>query len=163
MEKFFIMSRQPPVSLGIFCEVPRSHSDTPYSVGLLWTRDRTVEVTSTCTIHNTHKTQTSMPAWAGFEPAIPASERPQTNALDRAATACDGELNACLISEAVIKWQIKLSRCMPWRYKGWNMLQLHPFFKPDTISRSVVTFNSQPFWSRKKSPTHDIYMFLERE
>jgi hypothetical protein len=37
------------------------------------------------TTHNTHKRQTSMPpAW--FEPAIPASQRPQTHALDRAAT-----------------------------------------------------------------------------
>jgi hypothetical protein len=37
------------------------------------------------TTHNTHKRQTSMPP-AGFEPTIPASERPQTHALDRAAT-----------------------------------------------------------------------------
>jgi hypothetical protein len=37
------------------------------------------------TTHNTHKGQTSMPL-AEFEPAIPASERPQTQALDRAAT-----------------------------------------------------------------------------
>ena len=37
------------------------------------------------TTHNTHKTQTSMPT-AGVEPAIPASERPHTHALDRAAT-----------------------------------------------------------------------------
>jgi len=37
------------------------------------------------TIHNTHKRQTSMPpAW--FEPTIPASERPQTYALESAAT-----------------------------------------------------------------------------
>ena len=35
--------------------------------------------------HNTQKRQTSMPP-AGFEPAIPASERPQTLALDRLAT-----------------------------------------------------------------------------
>jgi hypothetical protein len=35
--------------------------------------------------HNTHKRQTSMPP-AGFEPIIPASERPQTHALDRAVT-----------------------------------------------------------------------------
>jgi hypothetical protein len=35
------------------------------------------------TTHNTHKRQTSMPP-AGFEPAIPASERPQTHALERA-------------------------------------------------------------------------------
>jgi hypothetical protein len=36
------------------------------------------------TNHNTHKRQTSMPP-AGFEPTIPASERPQTHALDGAA------------------------------------------------------------------------------
>jgi len=36
------------------------------------------------TTHNTHSRQTSMPP-AGFEPGIQASERPQTNALDRAA------------------------------------------------------------------------------
>ena len=35
--------------------------------------------------HNTHNRQTSV-APAGFEPAIPASERPETRALDRAAT-----------------------------------------------------------------------------
>jgi hypothetical protein len=37
------------------------------------------------TTNNTHKRQTSMPP-AGLEPTIPASERPQTHALDRAAT-----------------------------------------------------------------------------
>jgi hypothetical protein len=37
------------------------------------------------TTHNTHKKQTSMPA-AGFEIAIPASERPQTHTLDSATT-----------------------------------------------------------------------------
>jgi len=37
------------------------------------------------TTHNTHYTQTLMPP-AGFEPTISADERPQTNALHRAAT-----------------------------------------------------------------------------
>jgi hypothetical protein len=37
------------------------------------------------TTHSTHKRQTSM-GLAGFEFAIPVSERPQTHALDRAAT-----------------------------------------------------------------------------
>jgi len=37
------------------------------------------------TTHNIHNRQVSMPP-AGFEPAIPASERQQTHALDRAAT-----------------------------------------------------------------------------
>jgi hypothetical protein len=40
------------------------------------------------TTHNTHNRQTSMPS-SGFEPAIPASEWPQTDALDRTATAID--------------------------------------------------------------------------
>jgi len=33
------------------------------------------------TTHNTHNRQTYMPP-AGFEPAIPATDRPQTYALD---------------------------------------------------------------------------------
>jgi hypothetical protein len=36
------------------------------------------------TTHNTHNRQTSMPP-AGFQPAIPVSERLQTHALDRVA------------------------------------------------------------------------------
>jgi hypothetical protein len=41
------------------------------------------------TSHNTHRVQTSMLP-AGFEPAIPASERPQTHVLDCAATGIGG-------------------------------------------------------------------------
>ena len=37
------------------------------------------------TTHNTHNRQTSMPP-VGFEPMIPAGKRPQTYALDRAAS-----------------------------------------------------------------------------
>ena len=43
------------------------------------------------TTHNTHNRQTDMPT-AGFEPAIAASKRPQTHALDRATTGI-GMLN----------------------------------------------------------------------
>ena len=47
------------------------------------------------TTHNTHNRQISMPA-VGFESTIPASERPQTHALDRAATRLSTSLNtAC--------------------------------------------------------------------
>ena len=63
----------------------QSHSDTPHSVGLLWTSDRPEAETSTCTTHNTRKRQTTVPP-AGFESTIPASERPQTHALDRPAS-----------------------------------------------------------------------------
>ena len=60
-----------------------SHSDTPHKIGVLWTRDQPDSDTSTW--QNTHSRQTSMPS-AEFEPAVPASDRPQTDALDHAAT-----------------------------------------------------------------------------
>jgi hypothetical protein len=54
------------------------------------------------TTHNTHKRQTSMPP-TGFEPTIPVSERPQTHALDRAATGIDLLLLLLLIINCT-KW-----------------------------------------------------------
>ena len=64
-------------------EVSRSHSDTSHS-------DLCGQVISPTqhpylTTHNTHKRKTSMTP-AGFDPAIPASERLQTHTLDDAAT-----------------------------------------------------------------------------
>ena len=47
------------------------------------------------TKHNTHKRRTSMPP-AGFKPTIPASEQPQTHALDRAAIRIGVALNSYL-------------------------------------------------------------------
>jgi hypothetical protein len=48
------------------------------------------------TTHNTHKTdiQSSSPP-AGFKPAIPASERPQTHALGHAATGIGVQILRC--------------------------------------------------------------------
>jgi hypothetical protein len=66
-------------------EVSRSPSDTRHSVRLLWTSDRPYARDLLLTKHNTHKRQISRPT-AGLEPVIPASERPQTHALDRAAS-----------------------------------------------------------------------------
>jgi hypothetical protein len=67
-------------------EVCRSHTQwhttvvrTPLDEGSARHRDLYL------TTHNTYKRQTSMPP-AGFEPAIPASEQPQTLALDRPTT-----------------------------------------------------------------------------
>jgi len=80
---FFRLVQQPPVGHGLLItETSRSHSDPPLSVGHLSTIDQPDADMET---HNTHKRHTSM-SWAGFEPAIPASERPQNHALDRAAT-----------------------------------------------------------------------------
>jgi hypothetical protein len=48
------------------------------------------------TTHNTHNRQPSMPP-AAFEPAIPASERRQTHALERAATGIDEGWIICML------------------------------------------------------------------
>ena len=40
------------------------------------------------TTNNSHNRQTNMPS-AGLKPPVPASERPQTHALDRAAAGID--------------------------------------------------------------------------
>ena len=56
----------------LFIEASRSHSDTPYSVALLWTSDQPDLEICICATHNTHKRQATMLP-AGFELAILAS------------------------------------------------------------------------------------------
>ena len=60
-----------------------THNDASQSVELLWTSDQPVAETSTWQ-HTTLTTNIYAPV--GFEPTISAAERPQTYALDRAAT-----------------------------------------------------------------------------
>jgi len=45
------MTLQPIMSQGFIAEASRSHSDTPHSVGLLWTNDH--PFAGTCTCQNT--------------------------------------------------------------------------------------------------------------
>ena len=76
------MAQQPLVAHGLFITgASQSHSDRPHSVGLLWTGDQ----------HDNTQIleEKTFMLPAGFEPAIPASEGPQTHALDRAATGID--------------------------------------------------------------------------
>jgi hypothetical protein len=78
----FIISFFPPVAqqplvgqtLHII-EASRPHSDTPHSVGLLWTSDQPEPETSTWQ-HTTLTTDRYPRPPVGFEPTIPASERP---------------------------------------------------------------------------------------
>jgi hypothetical protein len=71
------------VRLGLLIfEVSTSHSDTPNSVGLLWTNDQLVAETLP---DNTQDPQeTDIHAQAGYEPAIPTSKPLQTHSFDRA-------------------------------------------------------------------------------
>jgi len=79
------MAVRPLVGLGILSEYPPSHSGTSHSIGLLWTSDRPVGRDLYLRTHKTHERK-AVVCPAGFEPAIPANERPKTDALDRAAT-----------------------------------------------------------------------------
>jgi hypothetical protein len=75
----FCMAGQTCWAQASIVEVSRSHSVTPHSVGLLRTSDQ--PDANYLTTHDTYKRETTMSP-AGFESAIPVSERPQTQALD---------------------------------------------------------------------------------
>ena len=81
------LARQPPVGHGLLIhEDFLDHTQRCTTVGRTpmdeWSaRRRDLYLTT----HNTHSRQTSMLP-VGLEPTIPTSERPQTYALDRAAT-----------------------------------------------------------------------------
>jgi len=86
-------------------DVSRSHQETPKSVGLLWTSDRPVAETPTW--QDTTLTRDRHPAPARFEPAIPATQRPQTHALDRMVNGI-GALHS--FSRSLIPWSRILLR-----------------------------------------------------
>ena len=93
---FYLMTRQAVVGLGfLIAEALKSHSGTPNTVGLLWTCDHPRRTDLYLTTQNTRKRKTSMPS-AGFEPVTPASERPQTHALDRATTGTADDLSTAV-------------------------------------------------------------------
>jgi hypothetical protein len=65
---FFSMAQQPLVGQGLLIvKASWSHSDTPHSVGLLWTSNQPDARDLFLTTHNTHKRHTPMPP-TGFEP-----------------------------------------------------------------------------------------------
>jgi len=73
---------------GLVIEASRSHLDTSHSVGLLWTSGQP-DAEASAWQHATLATDTSIPL-ARFEPTIVTSQRPQTHAIDRAATGIGG-------------------------------------------------------------------------
>jgi len=73
-----------------------SYSDTPHSVGLLWKRDQTDAETS-IRQRTKQSQETNIHDPAGFEPTIPASEWPQTHALDYGATGTGAYLVLMLL------------------------------------------------------------------
>ena len=86
------MAQQPPVGQGLLdIKEILSHSYTSQSVGLLWMSTPVGRGDLYLTTDNNHNRHQCSPV--GFEPIIPASERPQTHALDRAATGIGTSLS----------------------------------------------------------------------
>ena len=84
---YFSVAQQPNSGPGrLTVDVSRSHTIRHiHSLGLLRPSDQLVAEAATYTTHNKHKRRKSVPS-AGFEPAIPAIERLQTDDVDRTAT-----------------------------------------------------------------------------
>ena len=112
----FWRDRPPPHPVGqglLIHEFSRSHNDAPQLVGLLWTNDQPVAETSTWqTIFTRDKT--SIPR-VGFESTISAGERPQTYALDRAATET-GNIVCPSTNKNDFCWGILGNKYKMWRY-----------------------------------------------
>jgi hypothetical protein len=93
------------------------------------------------------------PAW--FEPAISASEKPQTHALDRAATAMPGFILSAVglkLFSALVPSLSQLTTHSP--TADWVTFQFHyinnPFTRTyKTTGRSVNTICSDTQWSKE--------------
>ena len=82
---FFSMAQHPLLGQAfLFIEASPSHTDTPHAVGLLWTSDQ--PHARPLPYKTQHSQEADIHAPAEFEPEIPESQRPQMDALDRAAT-----------------------------------------------------------------------------
>ena len=108
---FFLRRCDPtPVMASSFLRFPRSHTTTHHS-----RQDSSGRMISSSqrplpdNTHNTHNRQTSMPP-VGFEPTISAGERPQTYALDRAATGTGfhGNSSYTNFSECLTVWSFSV-------------------------------------------------------
>jgi hypothetical protein len=95
------------------------------------------------TKHNTQNRQTSMPP-VKFEPIVPASERTQTHALDRAATGTGKwrKLNGILLLIIRIFWRFLYSKgfIQTEIWKSWHIGTSYSF-----IVDRVVIFSELPY------------------
>jgi hypothetical protein len=84
----FSIVQQPLVGKDLTIKASRSHSDTPHSVGLLWTRDQP-DAESSTSYNVPHSQKTDIHAPAGLEPVIPEREWQQAKVFDGAVTGID--------------------------------------------------------------------------
>jgi len=110
------------------------------------------------TTHNTQSRQTSMPP-LGFEPTNTAGERPQTYALDRAATGTGKENIYWLnIGSQNQKWSIPeiiVSKLIRQRYVACPVGGRTLLFKSNLLGKNMMNSSdanlvNQPYWCHNK-------------
>ena len=108
--------------------VRRSRKHT-HSVGLLWTSGKHVAEAATYKIHNEHKGLICMPS-SVFEPAIPGTERPQTNAVN----CTDSGIGSVVSVDCKNRMSQRLDNedFAPWKepfpiYSWWCFMAVLPF------------------------------------
>jgi len=132
------MVQQPLVGQGLIIEASRSNSDTPHSVGLLWTSHQS-------------NVETSMPP-AGFKPAIPASER----LPDRTATGI-----GCRSKFKSVFFTYYLSMYQSWdrgdqhaafgRLNGWSNTSQHTYYNRSTEHNAANSLAEKLFTNYNSS------------
>jgi hypothetical protein len=95
------------------------------------------------TTHNTNKRQTSMPP-AGFEPAIPANERPQTHVLDQAANGIGAHTYRPYFSRTHPFSKLRLFTPIDLFRRGSSTKFLHVFLHSYTLSPSQASWFCGP-------------------
>jgi hypothetical protein len=111
----------------LIIEESQPHLDALNSVGILFVNDQPELKDLYLTTHDTHKIDIHAPA--GFEPAIPANERPQTHALDRAATRNERHMyaayyTATLIEVLITSYPMTLMAIVLVMYNAHNRISL---------------------------------------
>ena len=103
------------------------------------------------TAHNTHNRKTFMPP-VGFEPTVSAGERPQTYALDRAATM----IGCHIFNQTLLKWTFPCSRhgglqgelhilnlCYRWKL----VVNFTPWLFYPWVRTPVLNWAREPVWT----------------
>jgi len=92
----------------------------------------------------------------GFEPAVSASERPQTHSLDRAASGTvSSRSNYCVFYSPEVHY-----RCTQQFVSGLILSQINPVYSPSVSSRraalSVLHLPHRTFAPQYYSTVHDV-------
>ena len=97
--------------------------------------------------HNTHNRQTSISP-VGFEPTIPSSERPQTHALDRAATGTGMRTSAPPQKKKLKYLSSKLSFCFLFNITPYNSKKQIAIISLSSITSLICIIGRQcVYWA----------------